>query len=205
MLGVFFFLGNIGCSKMFVFCSLLRLCIGPENLASFNDFNHFHNSWLFKVYEGWDFVSLLEISTSSLDCFSLIGSSSNKEFNFWACMYWVVLVLIVVWHLIWSFIIGSYRIGTEHEKFGFEIGTLRPMKYEQIAELLNGISERFDWDKIMEGENIIGLKQVCALFSPISSWVVWLNSQYSVYAMHIGIQETISNCYSKYIIWPLFF
>lgn len=43
------------------------------------------------------------------------------------------------------------------------------MKYEQIAELLNGISERFDWDKIMEGENIIGLIQVHALFSPIYS------------------------------------
>lgn len=34
------------------------------------------------------------------------------------------------------------------------------MKYEQIAELLIGISERFDWDKIMEGDKIIGLKQV---------------------------------------------
>ena len=52
------------------------------------------------------------------------------------------------------------RIGTEHEKFGFELGTLRPMKYEQIAELLNGIAERFDWDKVVEGDNIIGLKQV---------------------------------------------
>lgn len=52
------------------------------------------------------------------------------------------------------------RIGTEHEKFGFEFGTLRPMKYEQIAELLNGIAERFDWEKVMEGDNIIGLKQV---------------------------------------------
>lgn len=52
------------------------------------------------------------------------------------------------------------RIGTEHEKFGFEIGTLRPMKYEQISELLNGIAERFDWDKEMEGDYIIGLKQV---------------------------------------------
>lgn len=36
------------------------------------------------------------------------------------------------------------------------------MKYEQIAELLNGIAERFDWEKIMEGDNIIGLKQVRA-------------------------------------------
>ncbi|THG18458.1 hypothetical protein TEA_009665 [Camellia sinensis var. sinensis] len=53
----------------------------------------------------------------------------------------------------------KWRIGTEHEKFGFESETLRPMKYEQIAELLNGIAERFDWDKIMEGDNIIGLKQ----------------------------------------------
>ncbi|XP_021713621.1 glutamate--cysteine ligase, chloroplastic-like [Chenopodium quinoa] len=53
----------------------------------------------------------------------------------------------------------NWRIGTEHEKFGFEIETLRPMKYEQIAELLNSIAERFDWDKVMEGDYIIGLKQ----------------------------------------------
>lgn len=57
-----------------------------------------------------------------------------------------------------------HRIGTEHEKFGFELGTLRLMKYEQIAVLLNGIAERFDWEKIMEGDNIIGLKQVNWLF-----------------------------------------
>ncbi|KAK4365378.1 hypothetical protein RND71_016736 [Anisodus tanguticus] len=54
----------------------------------------------------------------------------------------------------------KWRIGTEHEKFGFEFGTLRPMKYEQIADLLNGIAERFDWEKVMEGDKIIGLKQV---------------------------------------------
>lgn len=52
------------------------------------------------------------------------------------------------------------RIGTEHEKFGFEIETLRPMRYEQIADLLDGIAERFDWEKVMEGDKIIGLKQV---------------------------------------------
>lgn len=34
------------------------------------------------------------------------------------------------------------------------------MTYEQIAGLLNGIAERFDWEKIMEGDNIIGLQQV---------------------------------------------
>ncbi|XP_010920822.1 glutamate--cysteine ligase, chloroplastic isoform X1 [Elaeis guineensis] len=53
----------------------------------------------------------------------------------------------------------KWRIGTEHEKFGFEVATLRPMKYEQIADLLNGVAERFDWDKIMEGDYVIGLKQ----------------------------------------------
>jgi gamma-glutamylcysteine synthetase len=43
------------------------------------------------------------------------------------------------------------------------------MTYEQIAELLNGIAERFDWDKIMEGDTIIGLKQVnCLSFVCIS-------------------------------------
>jgi glutamate--cysteine ligase len=52
------------------------------------------------------------------------------------------------------------RIGTEHEKFGFEFDTLRPIKYKQISPLLNGIAERFHWDKIMEGDNIIGLKTV---------------------------------------------
>jgi len=52
------------------------------------------------------------------------------------------------------------RIGTEHEKFGFEFDTLRPIKYNQISPLLNGIAERFHWDKIMEGDNIIGLKTV---------------------------------------------
>lgn len=56
----------------------------------------------------------------------------------------------------WSFC----RIGTEHEKFGFEFRSLCAMTYEQISELLNGIAERFDWDKVMEGNKIIGLKQV---------------------------------------------
>ena len=63
-----------------------------------------------------------------------------------------------------SHLIYDYRIGTEHEKFGFEFGTLRPMKYEQIADLLNGLAERFDWEKIMEGNYVIGLKQVNTIF-----------------------------------------
>ncbi|OIV94908.1 hypothetical protein TanjilG_22105 [Lupinus angustifolius] len=53
----------------------------------------------------------------------------------------------------------KWRIGTEHEKFGFEFETLHPINYKQITSLLNGIALRFDWDKIMEGDNIIGLKK----------------------------------------------
>ncbi|XP_057821694.1 glutamate--cysteine ligase, chloroplastic isoform X1 [Cryptomeria japonica] len=53
----------------------------------------------------------------------------------------------------------KWRIGTEHEKFGFERKTLKPMNYEQISELLQGLAERFGWDKVMEGDFIIGLKQ----------------------------------------------
>ncbi|WOG85838.1 hypothetical protein DCAR_0105031 [Daucus carota subsp. sativus] len=54
----------------------------------------------------------------------------------------------------------KWRIGTEHEKFGFQSETLRPMNHDQISELLYRISERFGWDKIMEGDLIIGLERV---------------------------------------------
>eukprot|EP00252_Welwitschia_mirabilis_P025389 TRINITY_DN78_c0_g1_i1.p1 TRINITY_DN78_c0_g1~~TRINITY_DN78_c0_g1_i1.p1 ORF type:complete len:512 (+),score=107.62 TRINITY_DN78_c0_g1_i1:142-1677(+) len=53
----------------------------------------------------------------------------------------------------------KWRIGTEHEKFGFQRSTLQPIEYEEISELLNGLSERFGWEKVMEGDHIIGLKQ----------------------------------------------
>ncbi|MCO5549474.1 hypothetical protein L7F22_002945 [Adiantum nelumboides] len=53
----------------------------------------------------------------------------------------------------------KWRIGTEHEKFGFDLKTLKPMSYEQIAELLEGISERFNWKRLTEDGLIIGLKQ----------------------------------------------
>ena len=55
------------------------------------------------------------------------------------------------------------RIGTEHEKFGFDVETLRPITYDQISAILNGLSERFEWDKIMEENHVIGLKQVLYL------------------------------------------
>lgn len=75
-----------------------------------------------------------------------------------ACMIYIYLTCILV----------ICRIGTEHEKFGFEFETLRPIKYKQISALLNGIAARFDWDKVMEGDNIIGLKNVSPSIITIS-------------------------------------
>lgn len=60
------------------------------------------------------------------------------------------------------------RIGTEHEKFGFEVNTLRPMKYDQIAKLLNSIAERFEWEKFMEGDKIILSRRVSKSLSFIA-------------------------------------
>eukprot|EP00271_Cylindrocystis_brebissonii_P007545 TRINITY_DN21110_c0_g1_i1.p1 TRINITY_DN21110_c0_g1~~TRINITY_DN21110_c0_g1_i1.p1 ORF type:complete len:524 (+),score=72.10 TRINITY_DN21110_c0_g1_i1:223-1794(+) len=52
----------------------------------------------------------------------------------------------------------KWRIGTEHEKFGFNLDTLEPISYEQIQALLEAIAERFSWERVCEGDKIIGLK-----------------------------------------------
>jgi len=57
---------------------------------------------------------------------------------------------------------ADWRIGTEHEKFGFIEGSLRPLPYEGLASikaLLEGIATKFGWEPIVEGEYIIGLKK----------------------------------------------
>ncbi|XP_024368762.1 glutamate--cysteine ligase, chloroplastic isoform X2 [Physcomitrium patens] len=51
----------------------------------------------------------------------------------------------------------KWRIGTEHEKFGFQLDNLQPMTYPQIKQLLEGLADRFEWQRVMEGDNIIGL------------------------------------------------
>ncbi|MEP7209854.1 MAG: glutamate--cysteine ligase [Alphaproteobacteria bacterium] len=56
----------------------------------------------------------------------------------------------------------DWRIGTEHEKFGFIEKTLRPLPYEgpaSIRKLLDGMVNQFGWEPIMEGEHIIGGKK----------------------------------------------
>ncbi|KAL4451418.1 hypothetical protein ABPG77_009490 [Micractinium sp. CCAP 211/92] len=53
----------------------------------------------------------------------------------------------------------QWRIGTEHEKLGYNIADTRRLSYEQIAALLTRIQERFGWEPIIEEGNIIGLTQ----------------------------------------------
>ncbi|HTT99821.1 MAG TPA: glutamate--cysteine ligase [Rhizomicrobium sp.] len=55
----------------------------------------------------------------------------------------------------------AWRIGTEHEKFVYDLRTHKPLAYEGkpgIRGLLEGM-RRFGWQDVNEGENIIGLTQ----------------------------------------------
>ncbi|MCV2874061.1 glutamate--cysteine ligase [Defluviimonas sp. WL0050] len=54
----------------------------------------------------------------------------------------------------------DWRIGTEHEKFGYCKDTLKPLPYDgprSIRAMLEGIRDRFGWDPIEEQGKIIGL------------------------------------------------
>ncbi len=56
----------------------------------------------------------------------------------------------------------NWRIGTEHEKFGYCKDTLNPLPYDgprSIKAVLEGLQHRFGWAPVLEGENIIGLKK----------------------------------------------
>ncbi|MCW5771481.1 MAG: glutamate--cysteine ligase [Rhodospirillaceae bacterium] len=53
---------------------------------------------------------------------------------------------------------AQWRLGTEHEKFAFDLETLRPLPYEGpkgIKALLEGFF-RFGWEPVREGETLIG-------------------------------------------------
>jgi glutamate--cysteine ligase len=59
----------------------------------------------------------------------------------------------------------AWRIGTEHEKFGFTREDLRPLPYEGsrgIRALLEGLAARFGWQPVLENGNPIALtKEGC--------------------------------------------
>ena len=54
----------------------------------------------------------------------------------------------------------DWRIGTEHEKFGYCKDTLKPLPYDgerSIRAVLEGLRDRYGWAPLEEGGNIIGL------------------------------------------------
>lgn len=54
----------------------------------------------------------------------------------------------------------QWRIGTEHEKLPFLTDTLQPVPYDgarSIRALLEGLRDRFGWEGVYEGDNIIAL------------------------------------------------
>ncbi len=54
----------------------------------------------------------------------------------------------------------DWRIGTEHEKFGYCKDSLKPLPYEgerSILAVLKGLRDAHGWAPVMEGENLIGL------------------------------------------------
>lgn len=55
---------------------------------------------------------------------------------------------------------SEWRIGTEHEKFGYCTDTLKPLPYDgprSIRAMLEGLQQRFGWAPIHEQGHIIGL------------------------------------------------
>ncbi|WGH79513.1 glutamate--cysteine ligase [Jannaschia ovalis] len=63
---------------------------------------------------------------------------------------------------------ADWRIGTEHEKFGYNAETLAPLPYEgpcSIRAMLEGLRDRFAWSPVTEGAHLIGLEKAGANIS----------------------------------------
>ncbi|MDO9639854.1 MAG: glutamate--cysteine ligase [Pseudotabrizicola sp.] len=57
---------------------------------------------------------------------------------------------------------ADWRIGTEHEKFGWLEGSFAPLPYagdRSISALFAGLESRFGWTPVREGDNVIGLQR----------------------------------------------
>ncbi|MEO0761887.1 MAG: glutamate-cysteine ligase family protein, partial [Pseudomonadota bacterium] len=56
----------------------------------------------------------------------------------------------------------DWRIGTEHEKFGYCVDTHKPLPYDgerSIRAVLEGLRDRYGWAPLTEGGHIIGLEK----------------------------------------------
>lgn len=57
---------------------------------------------------------------------------------------------------------ADWRIGTEHEKFGYDTAGHLPLPYEgetSILAMLEGLRDRFGWTEVREGDKLIGLQR----------------------------------------------
>ncbi len=56
----------------------------------------------------------------------------------------------------------AWKIGTEHEKFGYCQDTFKPLPYEgdrSILHMLEGLRDGYGWEEVREAGNLIGLKR----------------------------------------------
>ena len=53
----------------------------------------------------------------------------------------------------------DWRIGTEHEKFGFRKNDLRPIIFEDIQKIFIDLSNKYSWEKVLENKKIIELRK----------------------------------------------
>jgi len=64
--------------------------------------------------------------------------------------------------------VSEWRIGTEHEKFGYCRDTLEPLPYDgprSIRAMLEGLRDRYDWQPVEESGRLIGLQKAGANIS----------------------------------------
>ena len=53
----------------------------------------------------------------------------------------------------------KWKIGTEHEKFGFKKKSLEPINFEDIQQIFLKLSNKYNWEKVFEDSNLIALKK----------------------------------------------
>jgi glutamate--cysteine ligase len=57
---------------------------------------------------------------------------------------------------------ADWRLGTEHEKFGWLTDTRQPLPYagdRSISAIFQGLADRHGWEPVREGDNVIGLSR----------------------------------------------
>jgi len=53
----------------------------------------------------------------------------------------------------------NWKIGTEHEKFGFKKKNLRPITFDDIQKIFSDLSNNYGWEKVIENNNTIELRK----------------------------------------------